>query len=104
MISEGEEADSLAKEIRWLKQGDSKVLNTKREDIPYDFLCPITHEIMVEPVICSDGFTYERRAISEWFMAGKYTSPMTNEPLVTTAFKMNNELRNAIRSFLDLDE
>ncbi|XP_044744374.1 WD repeat, SAM and U-box domain-containing protein 1-like isoform X2 [Coccinella septempunctata] len=101
---DGDEAVSLAKEIRWLKQGDSKVLNSKREDIPYDFLCPITHEVMLEPVVCSDGFTYERRAITEWFMAGKYTSPMTNEPLVTTAYKMNNELRNAIRSFLDLDE
>ncbi|XP_045483233.1 WD repeat, SAM and U-box domain-containing protein 1-like isoform X2 [Harmonia axyridis] len=100
----GDDADSLAKEIRWLKQGDSKVLNAKREDIPYDFLCPITHEVMVEPVVCSDGFTYERRAITEWFMAGKYTSPMTNEPLVTTAFKLNNELRNSIRSFLDLEE
>ncbi|KAL3278537.1 hypothetical protein HHI36_024256 [Cryptolaemus montrouzieri] len=93
----------FSRQMKWLKQDNMKILNTKRDDIPFDFLCPITHEIMLEPVICSDGFTYERRAITEWFMAGKYTSPMTNAPLATTAYKLNNDLRNAIHTFLDIE-
>lgn len=75
--------------------------STKDCEIPHEFLCPITHEIMREPVTCSDGFTYEKNAIAEWFMSGKYTSPLTNEILINTEYSSNQELRNAIRSFLD---
>ncbi|KAK9884031.1 hypothetical protein WA026_004964 [Henosepilachna vigintioctopunctata] len=99
-----ETGELFSKELKWLKQDNLKIFNTKRDDIPFDFLCPITHEIMMEPVICSDGFTYERKAITEWWMSGKYTSPMTNEPLASTTYKLNNELRNAIHSFLDVAE
>eukprot|EP00029_Vermamoeba_vermiformis_P011682 TRINITY_DN6496_c0_g1_i1.p1 TRINITY_DN6496_c0_g1~~TRINITY_DN6496_c0_g1_i1.p1 ORF type:complete len:275 (+),score=39.74 TRINITY_DN6496_c0_g1_i1:748-1572(+) len=34
-------------------------------DAPADFICPITQEIMLDPVIASDGHTYERRAIEQ---------------------------------------
>jgi len=47
-----------------------------------------------------DGFTYERAAINEWFLCGKYTSPMTNEPLHDTSFTPNFALRNAILTLL----
>ncbi|KAJ8966312.1 hypothetical protein NQ314_003577 [Rhamnusium bicolor] len=72
--------------------------------IPHEYLCPITHEIMREPVTCSDGFTYEKNAIAEWFMSGKLTSPMTNEILSKTDYVYNLDLRNAIHNFLDAGE
>lgn len=72
-------------------------------EISPEFLCPITQEIMREPVKCSDGFTYEKQAITEWFMSGKYTSPMTNETLTNTDYEVNQELRNAIHTFLYKD-
>jgi hypothetical protein len=31
--------------------------------IPPSFCCPVTDEVMIDPVICSDGHTYERAAI-----------------------------------------
>merc|ERR1711964_780332 len=46
-----------------------------------DHLCPITHEVMRDPVMASDGQTYEREAIESWFKEGKMTSPITNETL-----------------------
>ena len=33
------------------------------------FLCPITQEVMDDPVITSDGHTYERVAIEQWCTA-----------------------------------
>lgn len=69
-------------------------------DAPYEFLCPITQEIMREPVTCSDGYTYERKAILEWFMAGKSTSPMTNQKLLTTEYRYDHELRSKIHKYL----
>ena len=31
--------------------------------IPAEFICPITHEVMEEPVLLADGFVYEEIAI-----------------------------------------
>ncbi|KAH8086062.1 hypothetical protein JL720_7262 [Aureococcus anophagefferens] len=50
------------------------------DDVPEEFLCPITFEMMTDPVIAADGHTYERRAIEAWFSRAR-TSPVTNEPL-----------------------
>ena len=43
-------------------------------------MCPIGHTIMVDPVIASDGHTYERRNIEKWLKI-KRTSPLTNKDL-----------------------
>lgn len=48
----------------------------------------------------TDGFSYEKAAINEWFLCGKFTSPMTNEPLHDKSFSPNVELRNAIYTLL----
>lgn len=40
-----------------------------------------------------DGFTYERAAINEWFLCGKYTSPMTNATRYLLHFKSYPEKR-----------
>lgn len=42
--------------------------------------CPITHELMVEPVSDPEGNTYERAAIEEW-ISKNGTSPLTRNPL-----------------------
>ncbi|EZA49221.1 WD repeat, SAM and U-box domain-containing protein [Ooceraea biroi] len=100
---EGDEeaVEILKKQLYWLKREDCNVTeNIDESEIPHEFLCPITHEIMKEPVQCSDGFTYERAAINEWFLCGKYTSPMTNESLHDTSFSPNLTLRNAILTLL----
>ena len=52
---------------------------------PSHFLCIITSEIMLDPVVSSDGSTYSRDGITTWMarsgpgIAPK--SPLTNEPL-----------------------
>ena len=47
-------------------------------NIPPQFLCPITREIMLEPCIAKDGNSYEKSAIATWF-SNHNTSPLTNE-------------------------
>ena len=37
-------------------------------DTPKDYLCPITLEIMIVPVVAADGHSYEREAIREWLV------------------------------------
>lgn len=62
------------------------------------FLCPITKEIMNDPVIALDGHTYQRDAIQAWFDTGNNTSPMTREIIGSTLIinhTMRSELSNA---------
>jgi hypothetical protein len=33
-----------------------------------EYCCPITHQIMIDPVVTVHGQTYERKAITEWFL------------------------------------
>ena len=45
------------------------------------FICPISQEIMIDPVMTSDGHTYDRQCIMQWFEQGNTRSPLTNLPL-----------------------
>ncbi|AYV75329.1 MAG: putative bifunctional E2/E3 enzyme [Terrestrivirus sp.] len=48
-------------------------INLEKEEVKYksepigEFLCPILHEIMTDPFIAKDGFTYEKTSIEKWF-------------------------------------
>ena len=46
--------------------------------LPEAFMCPITSELMADPVSTADGFSYEREAITTW-LEEHSTSPLTNE-------------------------
>jgi ubiquitin-protein ligase len=67
--------------------------------IPDDFLCPITLELMQDPVISADGHSYERSAIEGW-LATHDTSPKTNEQLDHTELVPNHNLRQALDNFV----
>ena len=62
---------------------------------PDEYLCPISHELMEDPVFATDGHTYERREIERWFQK-KLTSPKTSAPLETSAIFPNHVLRRLI--------
>ena len=34
--------------------------------LPDEFFCPISHEVMGDPVVASDGYSYERVALQKW--------------------------------------
>jgi hypothetical protein len=61
------------------------------------FACPITREIMDDPVICSDGHTYERVAIEQWLQSNS-RSPKTNQHLPSRVLIPNYAMRQAIES------
>mmetsp|Transcript_36489 Transcript_36489/g.77608 ORF Transcript_36489/g.77608 Transcript_36489/m.77608 type:complete len:376 (-) Transcript_36489:322-1449(-) len=65
------------------------------DSIPKDFLCPITQDLMSDPVIASDGNSYERAVIESWFSRCR-RSPMTNEELPDTRLIPNRTLKRMI--------
>lgn len=66
---------------------------------PPDFLCPITKCLMSDPVMASDGHSYERNAIKQWF-SKRRVSPKTNLRLPNDTLIPNLTLKAAIQSFL----
>ncbi len=68
------------------------------DTIPEEFVCPITVEMMCDPVICADGFSYERHAIEQHFRLSD-KSPLTNVPLAQKIVIPNRALKNIIETW-----
>jgi len=77
---------------RWRRQ---LLLSGEEADAPDEFLCPITHEVMGDPVVASDGMGYERHAIRHVLDVGSRLSPLTRELLAPEVYP-NHELRRRI--------
>ena len=63
------------------------------------FNCPISYDIMDDPVICADGHTYNRSSIEHWFQLGNNLSPLTGLPLDNLQLIPNIALRNVIYQY-----
>ena len=59
-----------------------------------DFACPLTHAVVLDPAVASDGHTYERAAIRT-VLDGAAVSPLTREPL-TDALYPNHFFQRAL--------
>ena len=78
--------------------GSLLISNTENHSVAIDiavdivdrFICPITHEIMNDPVVATDGRHYERKAIELW-LDKHHTSPIDRK-----------EMKKSLCSDLDL--
>eukprot|EP01040_Poterioochromonas_malhamensis_P005344 gene5344-5731_t len=66
--------------------------------VPSQFICPITREIMVDPVIDPNGISYEREAIMKWIEL-QQTSPFTRDSCLSTQLVPNRALKELIETF-----
>lgn len=71
---------------------------TAESDIPEEFRCVITRDLMERPVITSDGHTYERSAIAKW-LEEHSTSPKTGQELPDKVLRPNHALRAQIIAY-----
>ncbi|XP_077254019.1 plant U-box 8 [Tasmannia lanceolata] len=68
--------------------------------LPDDFKCPISLEIMSDPVILSSGHTFDRVSIQRWLDSGNRTCPITKLPLPPhPSLIPNHALRSLISNF-----
>lgn len=64
-----------------------------------DWLCPISYNLMRDPVIAPDGYSYERNAITQWLTANP-VSPLTRAPMTVADLVPNRALRATIEAYL----
>ncbi|KAK3139379.1 hypothetical protein QOZ80_5AG0382340 [Eleusine coracana subsp. coracana] len=60
--------------------------------------CPISLQLMQDPVTSPAGISYDRRAIERWLAAGHATCPVTGHPLSLADLTPNHTLRRLIQS------
>ena len=63
--------------------------------VPNAFCCPITREIMANPVLAADGHTYDRDSIEYW-LSSHSTSPVTNAELSSNTVTTNHTVHTLI--------
>ncbi|KAL9227439.1 hypothetical protein vseg_003127 [Gypsophila vaccaria] len=66
---------------------------------PEDFRCPISLELMMDPVTISTGHTFDRSSIMKWLNAGHLLCPKTGEKLKNKDFVPNCALQKIIHGF-----
>mmetsp|Transcript_34772 Transcript_34772/g.98576 ORF Transcript_34772/g.98576 Transcript_34772/m.98576 type:complete len:153 (-) Transcript_34772:264-722(-) len=69
-----------------------------KEEPPHMFICPITQDVMLEPVVAADGNTYDRQAIEKWYELHD-TSPLTNQKVEGTLIP-NRMLQSEIKDWM----
>ncbi|KAG6401677.1 hypothetical protein SASPL_138541 [Salvia splendens] len=66
---------------------------------PEDFRCPISLELMTDPVTVATGQTYDRVSIQKWLKSGNFVCPKTGERLASTELVPNTSLKKLIQQF-----
>lgn len=72
-------------------------------DIPDKFKCPISKELMTDPVMAADGHNYDRTEIQKWIESSKaqlILSPKKGTPLANAYLTPNEDYRAEIIEFL----
>jgi hypothetical protein len=89
-----------------IKQATSKIYHTMTQpndskiQPPADCICPLTKELMKDPVISRYGDSFERKAILEWLEQGNDFCPVTSKPLRPSSLVSNKSLDWKIRCWL----
>ena len=69
--------------------------SAEKDGYPPSFICPLTLEVMSDPVTAADGHSYEAEAITKWFQTSNM-SPLTGLPMQSRKLIPSHALRNAI--------
>ncbi|GER53093.1 U-box domain-containing protein 9 [Striga asiatica] len=66
---------------------------------PEEFVCPLSKELMRDPVIIATGQTFDRPFIQKWLKAGNRTCPKTEQVLSHTILTPNHLIRDMITHY-----
>ncbi|KAH9307291.1 hypothetical protein KI387_035202 [Taxus chinensis] len=76
--------------------GFTEASSTENIQVPDDFKCPISLDLMRDPEIVATGQTYDRVSITRWIEEGHCTCPKSGQKLLHTNLIPNHALRSLI--------
>ncbi|KAL6652490.1 hypothetical protein ACP70R_011415 [Stipagrostis hirtigluma subsp. patula] len=68
---------------------------------PEELRCPISLQLMYDPVVIASGQTYERSCIEKWFNSGNTTCPKTRKELSQLSMTPNYCIKGLIASWCE---
>ncbi|XP_062113287.1 U-box domain-containing protein 21-like [Humulus lupulus] len=80
-------------------QVDSNIIEMEELTVPGHFRCPISLDLMKDPVTLMTGITYDRQSIETWIEAGNITCPITNQELKNLEPIPNHAIRKMIQGW-----
>lgn len=88
---------------------DSSTDSLRVEPIYESFLCPLTKQIMLDPVTLESGATFERQAILKWFEESdssgrRFICPVTRKELSSIELNPSIALKNTIDEWMQRNE
>ncbi|KAL5974976.1 hypothetical protein ACLOJK_031652 [Asimina triloba] len=100
MLFAGDGESRIAESTHQTKaHGDSTSHPTALFNAPNEFLCPISMELMRDPVIVASGHTYDRSSIAQWIDSGRHTCPKSGQKLIHMALIPNYALKSLINQW-----
>ncbi|CAH8335580.1 unnamed protein product [Eruca vesicaria subsp. sativa] len=75
--------------------------NIKQSQLPSDICCPLSLDLMTDPVIVTSGQTYERAFIEKWFDMGLMFCPKTRQALSQTTLTPNFTVKALIANWCE---
>ncbi|CAF1545931.1 unnamed protein product [Rotaria sp. Silwood1] len=97
MVSTSSHED-LTNEVKSSTTNTNPTSSDISEQFMRAFKCPLTQKFFVDPVIASDGHTYERLAILDWIKVHR-CSPTTGKPMDATV-RDNIEIKKVLQTIL----
>ena len=67
---------------------------------PEKFLCPISFDLMTDPLVSIYGHHYQKEAIIDWLNQGNSTCPLTREPLTMEMLYSDSRLQSNIERWM----
>ncbi|KAJ0112288.1 hypothetical protein Patl1_01509 [Pistacia atlantica] len=95
MIDQAKETLSALQELKMKKRSLSLKLR-ETFPCPEEFKCPLSKELMRDPVVLASGQTFDRPYIQRWLKAGNRTCPRTQQVLSHTILTPNYLIREMI--------
>jgi hypothetical protein len=95
-----DEPDSVYNKLRMAVEDGFKVI----PEIPGEFICPVSQDIMTDPVVAEDGISYQRTELENYFKSHdgpRIRSPYTRELISKNILVPNIRLKSLIQNFKD---
>lgn len=68
--------------------------------IPDELRCPISQDVLLDPVKAADGHTYSRHSLSQWF-AIRISSPLHGTELEDSSMESQDDIAKAAQDWVD---
>ncbi|KAB2596326.1 U-box domain-containing protein 13-like [Pyrus ussuriensis x Pyrus communis] len=70
-------------------------------NVPHEFRCPISLDLIRDPVIVASGHTYDRNSIAQWINSGHQTCPKSGQKLIHMALIPNYALKSLMQQWYE---